>query len=131
MLQIEYTALRSLKSGHTAQTLYIINTELFRRDRTFKTIGDQAVSLSGNTVTTVHRREETYNLTTQIVTDLTVPDNADMIEFLDSVASGETFRLDLTGTLENYIMFGINRAYRATRLGFNDIFRYSFQVRKL
>lgn len=131
MLQIEYTAKRSLKAGHTVDTIYVINVEISKRDRMLKTEGSQQISLSGNTVTTVHRREETYNLQTVLVTDSTTPDVEDMLEFLDSTISGETFRLDLTGVLEDYVMTSITNSYRANRIGSTNIFQYSFQVRKL
>lgn len=131
MLQIDYIAKRSLKTGHVVDTQYTINTELSRRDRRYATVGSQSVALSGNTTTIVHRRDEIWRLESQIITTTTVPDIDDMIEFLDSVASGETFQLDLSGTLEDYVMDSLRRPYTAIRLGRLDIFRYGFTVRKL
>lgn len=131
MLQIEYTAKRSLKAGHFVDTLYIINTELTKQDRTFSAVGNQSVSLSGNTFSVIHRRDEIYALESQIVTAATTPDIDDMIEFLDSVSSGETFRMDLSGVLENYVFESLRRPYRAVRLGKDEIYRYSFRARRI
>lgn len=94
-MQIDYTAKRSLKSGHTAETAYTIDVKLTQSDRSANIAGEQVVSLSGNTVTTVHRYRELYQLTTNLISETTTPDVSDMREFLDSVRGGETFQLDL------------------------------------
>jgi len=130
-MQIDYTAKRSLKSGHAVDTAYVITVDLSKLSRNYKAIGNQAVSLSGNVVSSVHRYEETHDLQTVIVTAVTTPDIDDMIEFLDSVASGEIFELDLSGASEPYVMAAMGRAYRTRRIGSDDIFQYSFKVRKL
>lgn len=127
-MQIDYTALRSLKSGHVVDTGYTINIALSTLDRSFKNEGSQVMSLSGNTVTTVHRREESFNVNTIIVEDVGTPDNDDMIEFLDSVVSGEVFQTDLGGSLVASILIG---DYRRSRRGTLELFNYQFKVRTL
>lgn len=130
-MQIDYIAKRSLKSGHTVDSPYTINVELSVLDRRFVAIGDQQVALNGNTVTTVYRRDNLYNLRTIMIENAGTPDNDDMVEFLDSVVSGETFQLDVSGSLENYILASLTNPYRKSRVGRLDIFTYQFRVRAL
>ncbi|MDH3375351.1 MAG: hypothetical protein OEQ39_00070 [Gammaproteobacteria bacterium] len=128
-MQIDYTAKRSLKAGHVVDTGYTINVNLQSENRTFESIGPRLVALDGSTVTVVHRRQNTYQLTSAFITDTSTPDNEDMVEFLDSVISGEIFQLDLTGALADYILD--TTTYRRSRQGNLNIFTYSFRVRAL
>jgi len=130
-MQIDYTARRSIKAGHSVDTPYTIVVDLSRLDRKYATVGNQAVALSGTTYTTVHRREVLFDLQTTLIESSGTPDIADMLEFLDSVSSGESFSLDVSGTTETYVLTSITRPYSTTRVGYDDIYRYSFSVRKL
>ena len=125
-MQIDYTAKRSIKTGHTATTSYQINIDVAVYDRSSSIDGSQVKSLSGNTVTTVNNDLIKLNINTVLVSSTTTPDIDDMREFLDSVKAGETFQLDSV----NYILDSISSPYSETREGVN-YFRYSFQVRQL
>ena len=129
-MQIDYTAKRSVQGGHTADLDYSIEVVVSQADRSQMTVGAQAVALSGNTVTTVHRRQSKYTLKTDLISTATTPDIDDMREFLDSVSSGETFQLDISGASVDYILDSISNPYTESRVG-NSYFTYSFTVRAL
>lgn len=128
---VDYIAKRSLKAGHPLDSAQQFDVNLSTQDRAFRAIGRRAVSLSGKVVDTVHRYDTIYQLVTVLIEDASVPDNADLTEFLDSVASGETFQLDLEAPAEDYVLENQRSPYRKTRVGSTNIFRYSFVVRKL
>lgn len=128
---VDYTALRSIKSGHVVDTVYQIDLALSRRDRRYPTVGTRSVAISGGTVQVVNRRDTIYALQSIIITDTSTPDNADLLEFLDSVSSGETFLSDVSGNPEIYIIESTTLPYRATRVGTLENFRYSFTVRQI
>lgn len=125
-MQIDYTAKRSIKTGHTATTGYTINIDVAVYDRSSSISGNQVKSLSGNTVTTVNNDLIKLNINTVLVSSTTTPDIDDMREFLDSVKAGETFQLDSV----NYILDSISSPYSEAREGVN-YFRYSFMARQL
>lgn len=129
-MQIDYTAKRTLKSGHSADSDYQINVDLRASDRLSSTIGDQSIALDGTTVTVVHRSEIIYSLTTTIITANTTPDIDDMREFLDSVKFGESFDLDADGSSEAYVLDSLSSPYTETRVN-NTQYRYTFRARKL
>lgn len=127
-MQIDYTAKRSLKIGHLINTAYIINVDLVDLDRKPTIVGSQSVALSGNTVSVIHRGDETLSVRTVLIDSTTTPDIDDMREFLESVKFGETFQLDSV----NYIMANFKKPYQEIRVRSNvDRFRYSFMARKL
>lgn len=128
-MQIDYIAKRSLKAGHTVDTLYTINVLLNRADRTYTGVGRRNIAISGSTVTTIHRRDEFWDLTTAIISDTGTPDNDDLKEFLDSVVSGEVFQIDISGSLQNCILDQFKNPFRRIRVGFDELYRYSFRVR--
>lgn len=91
MVDITYTARRALKTGHTAGTDYTISIDIQNGVVQPTPVQSQLVSLSGNTVTTVHRLDQTLAVTTDFFTTTTTPDYDDMAEFIYSVIHGETF----------------------------------------
>lgn len=129
-MQIDYTAKRNLKSGHSADTAYQIDVDLSQSDRVSTTEGNQSIALSGETVTVVHRYQEVYSLTTAIISSSSTPDLDDLREFLDSVKGGETFQLDLSGSSEDYVLDSISNPFTENRVPVGK-FRFSFRVRKL
>jgi|FLOH01.1.fsa_nt_gi hypothetical protein len=122
---IDYTAKRSLKTGHIVDTAYQIDVDLNQFDRGAYTKGSQQEAISGNTVTIVQARQKKYSITTVLIDSSTTPDIDDMREFLDSVMSGETFQIDS----ENFILASISSPYSETRN--EGYFRYSFTARQL
>lgn len=91
MADITYTATRNIKSGHSSGTDYTITVNLQQADEQITPVNTQAVSLSGNTVTTAQRIDQVINITTDYINSSTTPDVDDMLEFLHSVAHGESF----------------------------------------
>lgn len=131
-MQIDYIALRSLKSGHVLNDPYTFDLKVSREDISRATVGVQMVALSGATVTTIHRRDFIYGITTIIINDNVLPDNDDLTEFLDSVMSGEVFVTFVSGSEENYVLDSISSPYTKKRIGTNESdFRYSFTIRKV
>ena len=132
---IDYTAKRSIKAGHTIDVVYQIELFVSRQIRNYVPDGKRNVSISGNTVDVINRRDIIYNLTSVIIDDgpLTEPliDNALMLEFLDSTATGEEFQMDVTGTTEFFIMDKLKNPYSVRRIGDLNLFRYSFTARKI
>lgn len=129
-MQVDYIARRSIQAGHTVETQYTINFDIFEKTKTSKAEGVQVKSLSGNTVTVVHRNSETYNLTSVLITASTTTTLLDMREFLDSVTRGETFFLDVRGTSEAYILSSLSNPYTETELETSH-YRFSFGARRL
>jgi hypothetical protein len=128
-VQIRYTAKRSLKAGHTVDTVYTIDVNLEKEDRRFVPQVSRAVALSGNTVVTVNRRDTIYAIETVLLQDGSIPDNADMTEFLDSTVAGEGFETDITGAFDWYI---IERGgYRRSRIGTTNVFKWSWSMREI
>ena len=132
---IDYTAKRSIKAGHVLDVSYQISLSVSRQDRGYRPDGKRNVSISGNTVDVINRRDIVYSFTSGIIDDgpYTEPlvDNATMQEFLDSTATGETFQMDVTGTTEFFIMDNFKRPYSVRRIGNTNLFRYSFTAREL
>ena len=129
-MQIDYTALRSVKAGHSASTAYTINVDLTQADRVPVSTGTQLTSLNGNTVTTVHDLATQYSITTVLLTSSTTPSILDMREFLDSVKAGETFTTDITGATASFRMTNFKTPYSEDRTD-QAYFRYSFSMTEL
>lgn len=128
-MQIRYTAKRSLKAGHVVDTIYTIDVNLEKEDRRVNPQASRAVSLQGNTVVTINRREEIYSIETVLLQDASIPDNDDMTEFLDSTVAGEPFETDITGAFDWYI---IERGgYRRSRIGTTNVFKWSWFMRRV
>lgn len=94
MADFTYTALRKLKSGHSADTQYTISIDLQQGDPVPSPVQNPIVALSGRTVTTVHRLDEVVPIVTDYVGADTTPDIDDMREFLYSVIHREQFQFN-------------------------------------
>jgi len=129
-MQIDYTALRSVKSGHSASTSYTINVDLTQADRSAVSTGAQLASLNDNVVTTVHNLGTTYSVSTVLLTSSTTPSILDMREFLDSVKAGETFTTDITGTTASFRLKNFSSPYTEARTD-QAYFRYSWVMTEL
>ena len=123
---IDYTAKRSIKSGHSVDTDYQITVDVVAYNRRVNTQGNQSVALSGSTVSVIHRTDYLIEVTTALIDSTTTPDIDDMREFLDSVSNGESF--DIDGTTS--ILSSFSNPYQETRIAASQ-FRYSFTARAL
>ncbi len=131
-MQIDYTALRSIKSGHAVDTAYSIDIELTQNDKSFSPIGKELTTLSGASKFVSYSDNEQHKITTVFVTLTGTPSFEDMREFLDSVCHGEYFDLDISGATETYTLSRFTSPYRETRLALlSDTFSYSFAVKKV
>lgn len=95
MAYVTYTAKRSLISGHTVDTSYTIDFDPAVAEKSRKRQVEQQTSLGGTRDTLLHRIEYSYECGTDAVHHDSV---AAWEEFLDSVAGGESFVLDMYGT---------------------------------
>ena len=97
MAAIEYTAgaRAPLKTGHSVGTQYSIDVKLRGFGESFDFSKSTVISLAGNVETILKRSARGYSIT------LSWPNtqNADMEEFLFSVAAGEIFSIDPHGTV--------------------------------
>ena len=126
---VDYIAKRSIKSGHSVDTAYQIDIENEVFDRQYKPASDRNISLNGNTVDVIHRRDVILRFRTVVVSSTTTPDTDDMLEFLDSTATNESFTLTIDSVAYTCIMDNPRRPYTATRVGVSDLFKYSFITR--
>ncbi len=91
---IEYTAKRSIQTGHNSGEVYTLYTEEQKDQRQSKRIGPPpSISTSGNQVTITHRMDELFDIITDMHAPYDVADVLDWREFLDSVSGGETFSI--------------------------------------
>lgn len=77
---------------------YSIDVRFTADDRQRQVTKIQSVALSGNTETLTQRREDFFNITSQVL-DTTATNYDQFIEFLDSCESGETFDFDRVGSV--------------------------------
>ena len=127
MPSFTYTAKRELKSGHTLGDSYTITTDLIAADGEVpEMVGAQHKSLSGNTVTVLHRIEKYLSVTVDYVAvdGSGTPDTDDYTEFLNSVAAGEGFTYNDGSTDFAVIMAG-----NPTRTRHGIYFSYAFRFR--
>ena len=105
MASFTYTATRNLKTGHSADTEYVITLNLQAADEDITPKHAQHIALSGNTVTVGHRIDQVISITTDYINASTTPDIDDMLEFIHSTAHGETFTYN-DGSAKTCIMQG-------------------------
>lgn len=121
-----YTATRSIKSGHTANSDYTITTELMKLDDEMPD-PEKVVhrTIGGAEVTVLYYIDTKLSVTTDFVNvDGTgTPDIADYLEFLHSVAGGEQFTFN-NGADQTVVM-----ASKPTRTRTGIKFNYSFTMR--
>ena len=130
MAVITYTAKRSLISGHSAGTIYDLEIPANVWTPTDERRTEEVVSLSGKTQTRLHRVDEIYQFGSVPVDSASL--QAQMTEFLRSVAGGELFIIDVYGTIAspvNPLTVRLSGNYDITRLGTMAYLSYSFKVR--
>lgn len=89
------TILGYLRSANEAYSIDVSYTADNRQRQVTKV---KSVSLSGNTETLTHRREDFFNITSGVLSTIGT-DYDQFIEFLDSCESGEEFTFDRTGSV--------------------------------
>lgn len=133
MSSIAYTSVDRgyLTSGHLTATEYSIDFEVSSRDQRFKTINTQVRSYSGVQETLYNRIDEMWSIT---ATFLTQSQYDLFVEFYSSVANGESFSFDLTGT--NAVPGPISKTctmesfnLSPERIGVTDVFNLSMSFR--
>lgn len=125
MPSFTYTALRNLKTGHSASTDYTITTSLQRADENINPVYAQNIALSGNTVTVGQRIDQLIDIQTDYINTSTTPDVDDMLEFIYSTGYGETFTYN-DGSDKTCIM-----ANKPSRSKNGLYYTWSFTVRVL
>lgn len=128
MPSFKYLAKRELKSGHTLGDEYTITTELMVADDEMpQFVGSQHKSLSGDTVTVLHRLEKYLSVTVDYVAvdGSGTPDTDDYIEFFNSVAAGEQFTYN-DGTTDHLVIMDGNPTRQRNGTWFSYSFRFRF-----
>lgn len=131
MSRVNYTARRSIATGHTlndAYTLEILPRELSEmRD----TVNKQSVSIAGTTQNVISRRDQFYDFETERFL-LGTQDYEDILEFLESVDLLEPFNIDPYGTTANpgtYQVAILEGNYKKKRVEQTNEFTFSFKVK--
>lgn len=96
MPSITYTAKRSLKSGHSADTEYSIDFDAQVLGKSYKTVKTTQKSLGGQSETMRIRRDAFWDVKTDLLSEA---DLDDWREFMASTDAGETFTFDPYGTI--------------------------------
>jgi len=98
MSVITYTAhsRADLISGHTAGNQYQFEIPFMAFDRSFNSPKAQYQSLSGAVETVLQRLDQTYSA---VIGPYDITDQDQVQEFIQSVANGETFSIDIYGTI--------------------------------
>lgn len=132
MPSVTYTALRSLKAGHSASVAYTIDFDAQALSKSYKTEKKSVRSLGGNTETMRIRRDAFWDVRTDLLTDAELDD---WREFLASTDANETFTFDAYGTStspDNAI--SVEReddSESEERVGDSMYYTVSFKVREL
>ena len=109
MSYVTYTALRRLKSGHSASTAYSIEFDSEALTPGINGVSEINKSLGGSKESIFKRFEETWNVTSTFQNESTFND---WMEFFASTAGGEAFTFDAYGTVASP-----DNAQTATRTG--------------
>ena len=129
MPAFSYTAKRNLISGHSVDTVYDLDYLLLSLDRRPNTKKNAKKSFDGTIETILHYHKETISVSVRV-------DAAGVLqfrEFMGSIAGGEAFIFDETGTVAvpvngiNCRVSGPHRERRVQKLNKYDCF-FSFEV---
>lgn len=132
MATITFTASRSLLSGHALGDQITFELPLRTADRSPGRKIREAQSLSGRRMTRLMHRENKLGFQTPPFKDDSL--KAQIIEFLDSVAGGETWTLDIYGTEatpEDTRAYIIQGDYSETRVDITGFWQYGWQAVEL
>lgn len=132
-MYVTYTARRRLISGHSAGIDYSLTFDAQQYDTELVPKVAQSIAIDGTTQTDFKRLDEVYDIDTDLFASSLVDD---WLEFLASVAGGETFTFDATssnpaapGTPLSVIIEG-TRSIKPKRVS-NAWWQVSFKVRVL
>lgn len=129
MATITFTARRSLIAGHNDGDQITFEIPLRSASRSPRRMTEVAKSLSGRRMTRLMHREDRRNFQTPPFNSPTL--KAQMVEFLDSVAAGEPWTLDVSGAaaypsdIGTYILQG---DYSETLVDQTGFWQYSWQA---
>lgn len=129
MSHIVYTAKRSVMDSHSIETEYEFEVALNKFERSAKREQETSPSLSGVRFTVLHRIDVFYDISTVPLSDLLVIDQ--MREFLDSVAAGEQFTLDVYGEIgapDDPRTFIIDGDYKENMVDISGFYSFSFKA---
>lgn len=132
MANVTYTALRTIASGHTANTEYSLDFEPSKLDRSRMMDIKRKQSIDGTIETLRYSGLVYWDITAN---ELDTTNLGYFREFLDSVEAGETFVFDAYGTdasPDNPINCKLDsHRYRESRIGTVHLYRITFKVRVL
>lgn len=129
MATITFTAKRSLISGHSVGDQITFEIPLRSADRSPRRNTREAKSLSGRVMTRLMYRENQRSFQTPPFRNASLKDQ--IIEFLDSVAGGETWTLDVYGTAQapdDPRALIIQGDYTETLVDITGYWQYSWQA---
>ena len=128
MTAVSYTAKRSLAAGHSVDTVYSMDLKLSALDKDPKRIGRSFVPIGGGGEYQFDRVDIYYSIASIPMLDLSL-----YTEFLDSVSHGETFDIDIDGTVAapvSIVDAELSGDYKQPRVE-GMIFRNVFRVKLL
>jgi len=129
MATITFIASRSLLSGHSVGDQIAFELPLRSDNRSPSRAIREAQSLSGRRMTRLMHRENKRSFQTPPFKDDSL--KAQVIEFLDSVAGGETWTLDVYGTEavpDDPRAYIIQGDYSETRVDITGFWQYGWQA---
>lgn len=129
MATITFIARRSLISGHADGDQVTFEIRLRSANRSPRRMTQEAKSLSGRRMTRLMHREDRRNFQTPPFKDPALRDQ--VIEFLDSVAAGESWTLDVYGTEaapDDPRAYIIQGDYSETLVDITGFWQYSWQA---
>ena len=121
-----------LVSGHRAGQSYKLEIELEQYDAAWPKDLSENRSIGGRAQTLLRRIDEQFSCRTVPIMQETTSDK--MLEFLSSVAGGESFVFDAFGDMrgsDNPFRVMLVGDYSRTRVNRFEKYRYSFTVRKI
>lgn len=132
MSTITYTAKDRglIYGGRVAGTTYVFDAPFKSYDEDMKRKTSGATSLSGVSETILHRVEYSASIETIPLNDTAINDQ--MVEFLRSVAGGESFLIDIDGTAalpDSPVSATLEGDPSRQRAGRSETFIYTFKVK--
>lgn len=117
---------------HVLNREYYMEGDLLQSDRSVRFSRDRQVSIGGSVETLFNRQDTFYRLNTGYYTETEMKN---WREFLDSVAGGETFNIDVYGTVASHVnVFSAileSANYSESRRGTLFTYSVAFEVKQL
>lgn len=95
-----YTAKRSLIPGHTAGLVYALELEATSAPKSRQVVKNEVRARGGATETLYHRADVQWSVTFEPVNGVRLQQ---LVEFLDSTESGESFQMQLYNTASTFV----------------------------